>query len=73
MRPLTWVGAIIMVLGILAFVVPVRTSKTHELRAEGASVDITTHHTEKLSPVVGGLICVAGAALMIVGMSKAGA
>lgn len=73
MRPLTWLGAFVMVLGILAFVVPVRTSKTHELKAGDASVDITTHHTEKLSPAVGGVICAAGAVLMIVGMGKSGA
>ena len=70
MRPLTLIGAIVLVLGILSFVVPVPTSKTHELKAGDASVGITTHHQEKLSPVVGGVLCAAGVVLLVAGTRK---
>lgn len=71
MRPLSILGLVVMVLGILSFVVPVPMSKTHELKAGDASVGITTHHDEKLSPVVGGVLCAVGAVLLIAGTRKA--
>jgi hypothetical protein len=71
MKPLTLIGAILLVLGILSFIVPVPTSKTHELKAGDASVDITTHHQQKLSPAVGGVLCAAGVVLLIAGSRKA--
>ena len=71
MRPLAILGLVVLVLGILSFVVPVPMNKTRELKAGDASVDITTHHQEKLAPAVGGMICVVGAVLLIAGTRKA--
>ena len=70
MRPLMLIGLVVLVLGILSFVVPIPTSKTHELKAGDASVGITTHHEQKLSPVVGGVLCAAGVVLVIAGSRK---
>jgi hypothetical protein len=72
MRPLSLLGLVVLVLGILSFVVPIPTSKRHELKAGDASVGVTTHHDEKLSPVVGGVLCAVGAVLLIVGTRKSG-
>lgn len=72
MRPLALIGLVVLVLGILAFVVPVPRSNTHSAKIGDASVGITTHHDEKLSPVVGGVLCAAGAVLLIAGSRKAG-
>lgn len=71
MRPLALVGLVVLVLGILAFVVPIPTSNTHEAKVGDASIGITTHHNQKLSPVVGGVLCAAGAVLLIAGSRKA--
>lgn len=71
MRPLFVIGLIVLVLGILSFVVPIPVNKTHELKAGDASVGITTHHEDKLSPVVGGVLCAVGAVLLIGGSRKA--
>jgi hypothetical protein len=71
MRPLSILGLVVLVLGILSFFVPVPMSHTHELKAGDASVGITTHSTEKLSPVVGGVLCAVGAVLLIAGTRKA--
>jgi len=71
MRPLAWIGLIVLVLGILSFVVLVPHSDTHELKAGDASVGITTHHNEKLPPVVGGVLCAAGVVLMVAGSRRA--
>ena len=70
MRPLAIVGLVVLILGILAFVVPIPTSETHGAKIGDASVGITTHHNEKLSPAVGGVLCVAGAVLLIAGSRK---
>ena len=70
MRPLALIGLVVLVLGILSFVVPIPTSHRHELKAGDASVGITTHQDEKLSPVVGGVLCAAGAVLLLAGSRK---
>ena len=71
MRPLAWIGIVVLVLGILSFVVPIPTSHSHEIRMGDASMGVTTHHDEKLPPVVGGVLCAAGVVLLIAGSRKA--
>lgn len=71
MRPLSILGLVVLILGILSFVVPIPVSHTHELKAGDASIGITTHHDEKLSPAVGGVLCAVGAVLLIAGTRKA--
>jgi len=71
MKPLSILGLVVLVLGILSFIVPIPVNKTHELKAGDASVGITTHHDEKLSPIVGGVLCAVGAVLLIAGARKA--
>ncbi len=70
MKPLAWVGLVLLVLGILAFVVPVPHSESHGVKVGDASVGITTHSKEKMSPAVGGVLCGVGAVVLIVGMKK---
>ena len=60
MRLLVRIGVVVLLLGILSFVVPIRISKTRELKAGDASVTVTTRHHEMLSPVVSGIVCAAG-------------
>ena len=71
MRPLSILGLVVLVLGILSFVVPVPVNKTREIKAGDASIGITTHHDEKLPPAVGGVLCAVGAVLLIAGARKA--
>lgn len=71
MRILAVVGIIILVLGILSFVFPVPHNEKHGVNLGDASLSVTTHHDEKLSPVVGGVLCAIGAVLLIAGMRKA--
>jgi len=73
MRPLAWIGLVVLVLGILAFMVPIPTSHSHGVKVGDASIGVTTHDSEKLSPAVGGLFCAAGVVLLIAGSRKAAA
>jgi hypothetical protein len=71
MRPLSLIGIILLILGVLSFVVPIPMSHRHELKAGDASIAVTTHHEEKLPPAVGGVLCAVGAVLLIAGSRKA--
>jgi di/tricarboxylate transporter len=70
MRPLVLIGLVVLVLGILAFFVPFPMSNTHEAKVGDASIGITTHHSQKLSPAVGGVLCAVGAVVLIAGSRK---
>jgi hypothetical protein len=70
MKPLFWVGLIVLVLGIASFVVPIPQSETHGMKVGDASIGVTTRSSEKLSPVIGGILCVVGAVLMIGGAKR---
>ena len=72
MRPLSVLGIVVLVFGVISFFVPVPTSKTHGVKVGDASIGITTHQDEKLSPVVGGVLCAAGVVLLVAGSRKAG-
>ena len=73
MRLLTVIGIVVLVLGILAFVVAVPVSHSHSAKIGDASVGVTTHDHEKLSPAVGGVLCAAGVVLLIAGTRRANA
>jgi len=70
MRPLAWIGIVLLALGILAFVLPVPSSHSHSVKVGDASVGVTTHSDEKLSPIVGGALCAAGVVLVVAGSRK---
>ena len=70
MKPLFWVGAVLLIAGILSFVVPIPQSETHGVKVGDASVGITTKSEHKLSPVVGGILCAVEAVIMIAGARK---
>ncbi len=71
MRLVTWVGTVVLILGILSFVVPVSVSHSRSAKVGDASISITTHNREKLSPAVGAVLCGAGVVLLIAGSRKA--
>ncbi len=70
MRLLSWIGLIVLILGILAFVVPVPNSQRHDVKLGDASIGITTHQSQKLPPVAGGVMCAAGVVLLIAGARR---
>ena len=70
MKAIFWVGAVLLVAGILSFIVPIPQKETHGVKLGDASVGITTKSEQKLSPVVGGILCAVGAVMMIAGTRK---
>jgi hypothetical protein len=70
MRALVLLGVVVLVLGVLAFIVPVPSSETHGAKIGDTTIGVTTHTRKKLPPVVGGVLCVAGAVMLISGTRK---
>jgi len=70
MRSLVVAGIVVLVLGILAFIVPLPRTETHGAKIGDASIGVTTHTSKTLPPAVGGVLVVAGAVMLIVGARK---
>jgi len=59
------VGLLLLVLGLLAFVVPIPHSEDHSLKIGNAKIGVETQSSEKLPPAVG-MVLVAGGVLALV-------
>lgn len=70
MKALFWIGAVLLVVGVLSFIVPVPQRETHGVKVGDASIGITTKSEQKLPAAVGGILCAVGAVLMIAGVRK---
>jgi uncharacterized membrane protein len=65
------IGIVLLVLGLLAFVVPMPHHEDHSVSIGGAKLGVETEHTEKLPPAVGGILLVGGVLALVVGSRKA--
>jgi hypothetical protein len=70
MKAIFWVGAVVLVAGILSFVVAIPQKETHGVKVGDASIGVTTKSEQKMSPIVGGILCAVGAVMMIAGTRK---
>lgn len=70
MKNLFAIGLIVVVLGVLALIVPIPHTDHTGFKAGGVSFGVETEHDQKVSPVVGGLVILAGAVLMVAGKSR---
>jgi hypothetical protein len=72
MKALTAVGLLLVVLGIASLFVPIPQKERAGIEVGGVSLGVETSHKEKVSPVVSGVMILAGAAMMIAGNRKRG-
>jgi hypothetical protein len=70
MKALFGIGLVVIVLGILAFFVPVPHAEHHGAEIGDVHVGVTTHHENVLPPAVGIVMIVAGAGMVIAGRGK---
>ena len=70
MKALSWVGLVVLVLGVLSLFVPIPRSERAGFEAGGISVGVTTRHKETVSPIVSAVLILAGAGLMIAGRKR---
>jgi len=67
MKPVFWIGMMLLVLGIGSLFIPIRHTDRQGFKAGGLSAAIETHHSETVSPIVSGVLILAGAGLMLAG------
>ena len=61
MKGLTLLGALLLVLGLLALVVPIPHEEDHGVKIGDAKIGVQTEHSERLPPLVGVIALAAGA------------
>lgn len=69
MKLLFWSGMVVLILGLLSLVVPIPQTEHGGISAGGMSMEIQTRHSTRLSPLVGGMLILAGAGMMMAGRS----
>jgi hypothetical protein len=70
MKPLSWVGIVLVVLGLLSFVVPLPHNEHEGFSAGGMSVGVDTHHSETVSPIISAAMILGGAGILIVSRGR---
>ena len=72
MKPVTWVGIVLIVLGVLVLAYQGINYTRQKKVLDVGSVHITTETHERLplSPILGGLALTGGVVLVVVGMKK---
>jgi hypothetical protein len=67
MKPLFAVGLVILALGVASLFVPIPKKERSGVQVGGVSLGVETTHKETVSPIVSGVLILAGAAMMIGG------
>jgi len=70
MKPLSLIGAVLLILGVLSFFVPVPHTERHGISAGDVSVGIKKKNSETVSPVISCVLILAGAGMLIAGRSR---
>jgi len=70
MKILPVVGVLLVVLGLLAFVVPVPHHEDHGIKIGDAKISVQTESSEKLPPAVGIVLVAGGVIALVVGLQK---
>ena len=70
MKGLSIVGIVLILLGILAFVVPVPQREDHSVKIGDTKIGVQTENSQKLPMPVGIVLVVAGALVLVVGSRK---
>jgi hypothetical protein len=70
MKALFAVGLVILILGVASLFVPIPEKERSGIEVGGVSLGVETTHKEKVSPIVSGVLILAGAGLMIAGTRK---
>jgi len=73
MKALFVIGFVVSVLGLVSFFVRIPGREQKGVQVGGASAGITYRHPDQVSPVISGVLVLAGMAMMIAGRNQKGA
>ena len=71
MKALPLVGALLLILGVLSFVVPLPSREDHSVKIGDAKIGVSTESSQKLPPAVGIILVAGGVGALLLGMRKA--
>jgi len=71
MKALPIVGALLLILGVLSFIVPVPSREDHSVKIGDAKIGVSTESSQKLPPAVGIILVAGGVGALLIGMRKA--
>jgi len=71
MKVLPIVGALLLILGVLSFIVPVPSREDHSVKIGDAKIGVSTESSQKLPPAVGIILVAGGVGALLIGMRKA--
>ena len=70
MKGVGLIGVLLLVLGLLAFVVPVPHSEDHSVKIGDTKIGVQTQSSEKLPPAVGIVLLAGGVLALVLGSRK---
>ena len=70
MKNSTLVGVVLLVLGLLAFVVPIPQREDHSVKIGDTKIGVQTQSSQKLPPAVGIVLVGGGVLALVVGSRK---
>ncbi len=70
MKPISWIGLVVLVLGVLSLVVPIPHKEREGFSAGGISMGVETQHSQTVSPIISAVMILGGAGMMIAGKSR---
>ena len=69
MKPLFWIGIVLLVLGVASLVIPIPQTEREGISAGGMSMSVQTQHSERVSPIISAVLILAGAGMAYAGRS----
>ena len=70
MKSVTIIGVVLLVLGVLAFVVPIHRHENHAVKIGDTKIGVQTETSEKLPPAVGIVLLAGGVLALVLGSRK---
>lgn len=70
MKTLKLIGAVLLLLGLLSFVVPIPHQEDHSMRIGDAKIGVQTNHSERVPPLLSGVLVLGGVVAMAAGSRK---
>jgi hypothetical protein len=70
MKALSWIGMVVLILGVVSFVVPIPHNEREGFKAGGVSVGVETRHSDRMSPYVSAALILAGVGAMVAAKVK---
>ena len=70
MKSTTLIGAVLLLLGLLAFVVPVPQREDHSVKIGETKIGVQTQDSRKLPPAVGIVLVAGGVLALVLGSRK---